>query len=123
MDDSILDTVKEQLGIDRDNHDFDRDLILTINSVFFILYQEGLTDGVFEIRDNTKKWDELLLNSEKPLALNSIIRWVALRTRLLFDPPASSIMMDALEQSIAELEWRGFITNNYVGEIEGLYGE
>ena len=117
MDDSILLTVKDQIGIDRKNTDFDRDLIMCINPILYILYQEGLTDDNYEIQDETQTWDEILLHERTPEALNVMIKWVGIRTRLLFDPPTSSVLMDALKQNAAELEWRAFITNNYVGEI------
>ena len=123
MDDSILETIKDQIGIDRKNTDFDRDLIMAINPVLFILFQEGLTVENYEIRDNTTTWDQILLKGEHPVALNVMIKWAGLRTKMLFDPPTSSILRDAIKANIDELEWRGFITNNYVGEIGELYGD
>lgn len=117
MDDSILLTVKDQIGIDRKNTDFDRDLIICINPILYILYQEGLTDDNYEIQDETATWDEILLHERTPEALNVMVKWVGIRTRMLFDPPTSSVLMDALKENAAELEWRAFITNNYVGEI------
>ena len=123
MSDSILQTVKDQIGIDRRNSDFDRDLIMCINPVLFILYQEGLTDDNYEIQDDTATWDEILLNEKTPEALNVMVKWVGLRTKLLFDPPTSSVLLQALKDQAAELEWRAFITNNYIGEIGELYGE
>ena len=123
MNASILDSVKDIIGIDPKNIDFDRDVILATNAVLFILYQEGLTDENYRIYDNTKTWEEILLKEQEPEALNTIIEWTGLRTKLLFDPPTSGILMQALKDNIAELEWRGFITNNYVGEIGEIYGE
>lgn len=117
MSDSILQTVKDQIGIDRKNVDFDRDLIMCINPILYILYQEGLTDDNYEIQDDTATWDQILLDERTPEALNVMVKWVGLRTKILFDPPTSSTLLQALKESAAELEWRAFITNNYVGEI------
>ena len=117
MSDSILQTVKDQIGIDRKNVDFDPDLIMCINPILYILYQEGLTDDNYEIQDDTTTWDQILLNEKTPEALNVMVKWVGLRTKILFDPPTSSTLLQALKESAAELEWRAFITNNYVGEI------
>ena len=122
MDDSILETVKDQIGIDRRNTDFDRDLIMCINSILFILYQEGLLQENYEIMDNVPTWQDILLEERSKDALNVLIKWVSLRVRLLFDPPTSSVLLQALKDNAAELEWRAFITNNYVGEIGELYG-
>lgn len=123
MEESILDTVKDIIGIDRKNYDFDRDLILAINAVLAILHQEGLADEYYTIKDNTKTWDDILLHKQTPEAISMIKQWVGLRTKLIFDPPTSSALMNALTETISELEWRGFITDNYVGEIGELYGE
>ena len=122
MDDSILLTVKDQIGIDRKNTDFDKDLIICINPILFILYQEGLTQENYEIMDDTMTWADILLEERSKEALNVMVKWVGLRTRLLFDPPTSSVLLQALKDNAAELEWRAFITNNYVGEIGELYG-
>lgn len=119
---SVLNTVKSICGIHPTNSDFDRDLIPAINAVLFILYQEGLADESYRIDGELTTWGDILLNSEQPEAISAISEWVGLRTKLIFDPPTSSALMDALKQNIDELEWRGFITNNYVGEIGELYG-
>lgn len=42
MDDSILNTIKKQLGITEDYTVFDSDLIVHINSVFLTLSQLGV---------------------------------------------------------------------------------
>ena len=123
MDDSILLTVKDQIGIDRKNTDFDRDLILCINAILFILFQEGLLKENYEIYDENPTWLDILVEDNSRIALNVMIKWVGLRVRLMFDPPTSSVLQQALKEQAAELEWRGFITNNYVGEIGELYGE
>ena len=117
MSDSILLTVKKIVGIDLANEDFDPDLIMAINAVLFILYQEGLTDENYEISDYSKCWSDILLNGVTPDALHEIVEWTGLKTKLLFDPPTSSVLADAIKENVSELEWRSFITNNYVGEI------
>lgn len=121
MNNSILTSVKEVIGIDGSNTDFDHDLVIAINAVLFILYQEGLTDENYKITGYDKTWSDILLNGMTPDALSSIIQWTGLKTKMLFDPPTSSILADAIKNNIAELEWRAFITNNYVGEIGSLY--
>lgn len=118
---SILNTVKGICGIHPTNSDLDRDLIPALNSVLFILYQEGLADESYTVTDELKTWGDILVNGDHPEAINSIAEWVGLRTKLIFDPPTSSALMQALKDNIAELEWRGYITNNYVGEIDKIY--
>lgn len=116
MDESIMDSIKETIGIHVDNHDFDPNLIIAINAVLFIIYQEGLSDEPYTIKDNTTKWSDILIK-DKPIEIRTLITWVGLKTKSIFDPPTSSALADALKRALDELEWRGFITTNYVGEI------
>lgn len=116
MDDSILDSIKAVIGIHRNNYDFDKELIIAVNAVLFIIYQEGLSDEAYVIEDNTKKWSEILIK-DKPINLRTLITWAGLKSKSIFDPPTSSALAEALKTTLDELEWRGFITQNYVGEI------
>lgn len=116
MDESILDSVKDVIGLDRRNTDFDRDLIIALNAVLFIVYQEGLSDHPHVVKDNSDVWSDILIK-DQPIELRTLITWVGLKTKSIFDPPTSSALAQALKETIDELEWRGFITQNYVGEI------
>lgn len=119
-DESILDSVKTIIGIDEMNTDFDPDLVMATNAVLFIIYQEGLSDKAYRIHDKTTKWSEVLIK-DKPINLETLVTWTGLKVKQIFDPPTSSILADALKNTLAELEWRGFITENYVGEIGEIY--
>ena len=105
MEESILTSVKKMLGIPKDHTAFDMDLILHINSVFMILTQMGVgpANG-FRIEDHTAIWSDFL--GEEDLAFESVKTYMGLKVRLIFDPPASSIVAECIKQSIAELEWR-----------------
>lgn len=104
MDDSILDSIKKILGMPPDYDAFDTDLVIHINSVFGILAQLGVgpEDG-FSISDNTTLWNAYLNNSKN---LEMVKSYVALKVRLIFDPPTIGAVMDALKEQIRELEWR-----------------
>lgn len=101
---SILDSVKKNLGIDDEYDVFDNDIIMYINGVFSTLNQLGIgpTEG-FAIEDGTATWDELLGTD---LRLNSVKTYTYLAVRLIFDPPATSFTIDAMNRQIKELEWR-----------------
>ncbi len=102
--DSILDSVKKVLGFDSDYTAFDTDIIMHINSVFSILYQLGIgPDEGFSIDDHTSTWSEFLGTVANA---NSVKTYVYLRVRILFDPPTTSYLIDALTQQIQEIEWR-----------------
>lgn len=106
--DSILTSVKKQLGIAEDYEHFDPDIIIHINSVFSILNQLGVgpPEG-FSISDETSVWTDFIGDS---LKLELVKTYVYLKVRLIFDPPTSSAVMDAFKQNIAELEWRISVT-------------
>jgi len=122
MDESILDSVKKLLGVAICNTDFDQDIIIHINSVLFILSQMGIvkTDD-FEVVDQSKSWREILTSDQYNLF--AVKSWVGLKVRMLFDPPTSSILAEAIAANLKELEWRIYITENYIGEIESVWSK
>jgi hypothetical protein len=102
--DSILNSVKKNLGLDASYLAFDDDVIMNINSVFGTLNQLGIgpADG-FAIEDDSAVWDDFLAGDVK---LNSVKMYVYLRVRLAFDPPTTSYHISAVNDQIRELEWR-----------------
>lgn len=101
---SILDSVKKTLGIELSDTTFDADLIMHINSVFATLHQLGVgPEDTFEISDNTITWDAFL---EEKTSLNSVKSLMYIKVKLLFDPPATATMFNALESKEKEYEWR-----------------
>lgn len=104
MSDSILTSTKKVLGITEDYTVFDQDIILFINAVFSTLNQLGLgpSDG-FAIEDESDNWSDFIGNDPR---LNNVKTYVYLRTRILFDPPATSYLLTALDTQVKELEWR-----------------
>ena len=116
MNDSILDSVKKVLGIYIANMDFEIDILIHLNSALFILSQMGVVKvDDFQVYDETKTWSEILTSDQ--FNLFAIKSWVALKIRMLFDPPTSSILAEAINTNLKELEWRIYITENYIGEI------
>lgn len=101
---SILNSIKKLLGITEDQKHFDQDIIMHINSVFSILTQLGVgpPEG-YTIEDDLNTWGEFISDEPK---LQSVKTYIYLKVRLLFDPPASSAVLSAMERSISELEWR-----------------
>lgn len=101
---SILTSIKKILGIYAEDTSFDVDIIMHINTVFMILRQMGIgpAEG-FSIRDSYNTWDEYLSDN---VLLESVKTYIALKVRLIFDPPASSAVMEAINRTISELEWR-----------------
>lgn len=104
MDDSILDSIKKILGMPPAYDAFDTDLVIHINSVFGILAQLGVgPEGGFSISDNTTLWKAYLGDSKD---LEMVKSYIALKVRLVFDPPTTGAVMDAMKEQIREYEWR-----------------
>lgn len=101
---SILKSVKKQIGIDPDNTVFDVDVIMAINTVFVILNRVGVGPSKgFSIRDEFAVWTDFL--PEEDYNFEAVKTYVASKARFIFDPPTSSVLMQALKDLIAELEW------------------
>ena len=101
---SILTSVKKMLGITEEYTHFDPDIIMHINSVFMILQQLGVgPEKGFYIEDETSTWVDYLGAADQ---LHMVKSYIYMKVRLLFDPPASSAVMECMKQTIAEMEWR-----------------
>ena len=102
---SILTSIKKLIGITEDYKHFDTDLIIHIKSVFMIVSQMGIgPDNGFSISDETTTWNDYLPEGDKNF--EAVKTYMYLKTRLVFDPPQSSSTMEAMKQTISELEWR-----------------
>lgn len=113
FDESILTSVKKVLGIPEYYEHFDRDILLHLNSVMSILHQLGVgPENGFVVEDDSTTWSDLFdgdIDTNKMMYVKS---YVCLRVRLLFDPPASSGAIDAMERQMRELEWRITVTRD-----------
>ena len=102
--DSVLTSIKKLLGITEEYAHFDADIIMHINTVFMVLSQLGVgpPEG-FSISDASAVWSDFLPDGAN---LEAVKSYMFQKVKLLFDPPQSSAVLDAIKQSISELEWR-----------------
>jgi len=105
LEQSILTSTKKILGISPDDTSFDLDIITHINSAFSTLSDLGVgpAEG-FVIEDETAQWDSYL--SGNPIELSKVKSCVWLETRLSFDPPTLSFLLDAAKAQLLEKQWR-----------------
>lgn len=102
--DSILTSIKKLLGITEEYEHFDPDIIIHINSAFMILNQLGVgPEEGFAIEDKSSTWDEFIPSGSN---LEAVKTYVHLKVKLMFDPPLSSTVIEAIKSQINELEWR-----------------
>jgi hypothetical protein len=104
MENSILKSVKKVLGIDSTYTAFDEDILMHINSVFATLHRLGIgPEGGYHIEDDTALWTAFIGTDQRK---NSVKTYVCLKVRLVFDPPQTSYLIEAMRKQIEELEWR-----------------
>lgn len=114
--DSILNTTKKLLGLDGDYAPFDTDIIVNINAAFNTLTQLGVgpKEGyMIEGADNT--WDEFTTDVK---ILGMLKQYLYLKTKVIFDPPATSFVGDALKNQAEQMEWRMKEQAEFGGEAE-----
>jgi len=103
--DSILETVKKMLGLPKTMESFDMDIIIHINSIFSILTQMGVgPKNGFKITGYNDLWSSYI-NADN-LKYEQIKTYMYLKVRSLFDPPSNGNILEAMNRSITELEYR-----------------
>lgn len=104
MEESILTSIKIQLSLQPDDESFDKELIIFINAAFSILTQLGVgPEEGFTIRDDSATWDDFQVDIvQRSMAEH----YVALKVKSLWDAPANSTVMKAMEEQLAQYEWR-----------------
>lgn len=108
---SILTSVKKMLGITEEYTHFDADLIMHINSVFMILTQMGVgPEEGFSITDESSTWEDFIGDRTD---LEAVKTYVYLKTKTVFDPSASSVVVEASNKMISELEYRLYSATNF----------
>ena len=104
METSILTSTKKLLGIDEGYDAFDLDIITFMNSAFATLTQlnVGPVEG-FAITGAEEEWSEFVTDIQQ---LSQVRTYIFLKARLMFDPPATGYLVDAMKQQISEAEFR-----------------
>lgn len=108
-DDSILSSIKIALGIVPEDTSFDSNIKMCINSCINILQQLGVhSDSPYQVTGPDNTWQDYLGSEGK---LSTVKSWMALKVKLLFDPPTSSAAMQAATTLLSEMEWRILMEN------------
>lgn len=105
MEESILTTIKKLLGLDESYEAFDTDIIIAINTALMALIQMGVgPKNGFRIEDDEATWSDFLGSDSNDL--EAAKSYVFIKARLMFDPPSSSVVVEAYNKAAAECEWR-----------------
>lgn len=108
MEESILKTISEMLGVQADETHFDTDILVHINSAFTRLFELGVgpSDKPFSIDSIDQTWDEFWSDTD---TLNQLKTYIYLYVRLLFDPPSTGFVTTAIQGEIDKLEWLMYV--------------
>lgn len=116
-DGSILETVREVVGLTSDNSEFDNELIPHINSAISTINQNGAGKTLMITNIDTK-WKDLLDPKQNNDAFAQVVLFISLQTKVLFDPPPPS-SVELYNKNIDELLWRVRVNYEGVGENIG----
>lgn len=103
MESCILYAIKKMLGIPTTDGPFDMEILVGINSAIMVLNQLGIGPQGFVVTGVTETWSDLL---EDFSDLEAVKSYIYIRTRLVFDPPTNSFLVNALQDQMKEYEWR-----------------
>lgn len=98
--DSILEYVKRHVPIAAGNTDFDAEIIDHINAVLDDLLQLGVgpAEG-YSIDGASQTWSDYFQSTKRYASAQEVV-WM--RVKLVFDPPASSTALQALQSMCTE---------------------
>ena len=110
MQDSILNYIKELLGVSLDEDSFDGEIQSAINNAFFTLHQLGIepeefktTKKIFFVKGIETTWSEFLSNDNR---LEFVKNYIFLKTKLQFENIANNVLKESINSNISELEFR-----------------
>lgn len=104
METSILYTIKQMLDVEPSNCDFDEFILVGINSALMVLTQLGVgRRDDFVVTGIEETWEEFLGDRS---CYEAAKMFVYIKTRLMFDPPANSFVVNAFQDQLKEYEWR-----------------
>lgn len=102
---SILDTTKVLVGIAPDETHFDDIITVHINTALMALNQLGIGPLTgFSITGSAETWNDYL--GETFANVEAVKNYIFIVTKLAFDPPTSSYVVDVMERTLREIEWR-----------------
>lgn len=100
--DSILDVTKLQCGLDPEDTSFDLEIMVHINTIFFVLKKLGIgPQHGFMILNREAKWADFIGEQQ----IHAVKTYMGLKVRMLYDPPATGPATQAMERQATHLEW------------------
>lgn len=106
LEDSILRTVRDAIGIGADSSEFDTELVMHINAALGTLNQNGVGLPVF-VEDESLTWAQFKDDTqvEGNVYYHMVPLFVKLSTKLIFDPPPPSAV-EMYKSQVDQMLWR-----------------
>ena len=108
----ILSDTKKILGVLPEDDAFDLDITTHVNSAISDLNDIGVGPTVGLTVDPDSDWSVI---TDDETELNRVKTFVYLKVRMLFDPPATSYLINAMERQINEATWRLSVAHERTG--------
>lgn len=105
LKESVLESVKKLLGIPTEENVFNVDIMININSAIFTLKQLGISTKESVVSDASVTYGDLF-GDQPQTSIEQIKMYLFYKTKLGFDPPTSSAVMECIKEMIKEAEWR-----------------
>lgn len=101
---SILNTVKKTCGLAEEYKAFDQDILVYLNAAILDLTQNGIgpSEG-YHVSDSSQTFEDFVGDFKN---IGAVATYLTQKTRLAFDPPTSSYVVEALNKNLSELIWR-----------------
>ena len=103
LSESILLTVKRDIGVEDDDTAFDSEIIRDINSYLQILWFQNVGVSGFKVTNAEQTWAEFLGPHADDLQM--AVSYICKKVRLAFDPPTNSSLYNAYKEQADELGW------------------
>lgn len=115
--DSILNSVKKLLGYEPEYTEFDPDILMNINSAIFTLSQimDNKNPSFIVSSEDDTYLDYLGEGSEE--VVGAVCVYLYSKTKLVFDPPSSSYVVEMLKDQIKETEFRLGVQSSCYEEV------
>lgn len=101
---SILEDIRQSVGLSKDSVDFDTDLMMHINSSISTLRQNGIGKATM-VSDTSSTWGDLKDPEQDNEHFQMIPLFITMNTKFIFDPPPPSAV-EFYSQHIDQLLWR-----------------
>ena len=103
---NILSSIKTMLNVEQSITAFDSELLMFINSAIAELIQGGVgPQSGLNVESNTD-WSAFSDNSS---IVSYSKQYVYCKTRLLWDPPSNSFIVNSFEKQADESYWRAYL--------------